>query len=452
MINFITTDVTSSPKSLIKSDLKMSWENYISELKELVGTKVFSSWFSSCKFISLKASHLTFSVKNKFIQKWLEDHYKSYILSVCRKFQIATYQIIVNESNEIAPEVKKKDNDNLSVFDERYTFRNFVVSPSSNEIAYAAAYAIADSEYTNKRSNPLFIYGNVGLGKTHLMHAIGHHVQSKYPNKKVLYMSAEKFVQSFVQSLMNNNNSFRNLLRSVDILMVDDIQFICGKNKTQEEFFNTFNILLENSKQIIVSCDKPPSNLDKLEDRLKSRLAWGLTVDIHETNYELRLGILKSKVMGLNCKIDIVVLEFLAENLDTNVRELEGALNKIVMYSSLMKVDITLPVAKNIMKDIIKVKKESVSIEDIQAKVSHYYKINLKDMLSISRKKSFVKTRQIAMYLCKKLTNHSLVEISRKFDRKDHTTVLHAVQTIKNQYENDDNIRSQIDEMIDLFM
>lgn len=436
--------------SLEKEQRGFSWNNFLDSLKSIVGERLFNNWFISCHFITLRANHLTFSVKNKFIRKWVEDNYKSYIMTACNKFDIKTFEISLQEEN--LPEIKVKsklEQDNLSQFDDKYTFKNFVVG-SSNEIAHAAAFSVADSEYVNKRSNPLFLYGNVGLGKTHLLHAIGHYTQQKFPSKRVLYMSAEKFVQSFVNALMNNSSQFRNLLRSVDILMIDDIQFICGKNKTQEEFFNTFNILLENSKQIVISCDKPPSYLDKIEERLKSRLAWGLTVDIHETNYELRLGILKSKIQHTKYKIQDDVLEFLAENISSSVRELEGGLNKIIMYADLLKVSITLDVAKNIMKDVINIKHEKLSIDEIQTKVCNYYKISLKDMLSVSRKRSLVRARQISMYLAKQFTSYSLIQISRQFDRKDHTTVLHAIQLIKTLYANDENMKQQIDDIIDL--
>ena len=449
MINIATRIVSNKDLNIISNE-SFDWNKYLNMLEDSIGKRVFDNWFKSCQFVSMKAMHLTFSVQNQFVQKWINDNYESYILNVCRDFNIKTYDIqILDEGDIIKTNLVKNENDNLSKFSNTYTFSNFVVG-SSNEIAYAASYSIAENAYTDKISNPLFIYGDVGLGKTHLMHAIGYHAQKKYPNKRILYMSSEKFVQSFVRSLMNNSNDFRDLLRSVDMLMVDDIQFICGKNKTQEEFFNTFNILLENSKQVIISCDKPPSSLANIEERLKSRLAWGLSVDIHETNYELRLGILKSKVSGLGLNINDDILEFLAANIETNVRELEGALNKIVVYANLMKKDLNLINVKLIMKDIIKKKKEILLIQDIQEKVCNYYKTSFDDLLSSSRKRNLVKTRQIAMYLSKQLTNHSLMEISKNFNKKDHTTVLHAIQSIKSQYESDINIKTQIDEIIDL--
>ncbi len=433
----------------IKSSFEFNWNEFILFLKDLIGEKSFQNWFLSAELISFRASHLTFSVSNEFAKKWIEDNYRSYILTASHKYLARTFEIVVKAKEEEEQAVEVKPNENYTIFDDKYTFSNFVVG-SSNEIAYAAAFSIAESEAPNKRSNPLYIYGNVGLGKTHLMYAIGHHMQKKYPKRKVLYLSAEKFVHLFVQSLIKNTDEFRTLLRSIDVLMIDDIQFICGKNKSQEEFFNTFNILLENAKQIIVSCDRPPADLDKIEDRLRSRLAWGLMVDVHETNYELRLGILRSKIQNLNIYIEEPVLEFLAENIDSNIRELEGGLNKVIMYADLMKKKINLHTVKSIMKDVIKQKKDVIRIEDIQAKVAHYYKTNLKDILSTSRKKSFVKSRQVAMYLAKKLTNHSLLEISKAFDKKDHTTVLHAIQTVKEWYENDEDIRVQIDELIDI--
>jgi len=312
--------------------------------------------------------------------------------------------------------------------DPRFTFNNFVVG-KPNELAFAAARRVAESETVP--FNPLFLYGGVGLGKTHLMHAIAWNLREKHPQRRVLYMSAEKFMYQFIRALrFKDTVAFKEQFRSVDVLMIDDVQFISGKDSTQEEFFHTFNALVDQNRQVIISADKSPNDLDGLEERLRSRLGWGLVADIHPTTYELRLGILQSKAEKLETAIPPKVLEFLAHKISSNVRELEGALNRIVAHSTLVGRAITLESTQEVLHDLLKANDRRITIEEIQRKVASHFNIRIADMHSARRSRSIARPRQIAMYLAKQLTQRSLPEIGRKFGGRDHTTVMHAVKKV----------------------
>ena len=312
--------------------------------------------------------------------------------------------------------------------DQRFTFNNFVVG-KPNELAFAAARRVAESEAVP--FNPLFLYGGVGLGKTHLMHAIAWNLREKHPQRRGLYMSAEKFMYQFIRALrFKDTVAFKEQFRSVDVLMIDDVQFISGKDSTQEEFFHTFNALVDQNRQVIISADKSPNDLDGLEERLRSRLGWGLVADIHPTTYELRLGILQSKAEKLETAIPPKVLEFLAHKISSNVRELEGALNRIVAHSTLVGRAITLESTQEVLHDLLKANDRRITIEEIQRKVASHFNIRIADMHSARRSRSIARPRQIAMYLAKQLTQRSLPEIGRKFGGRDHTTVMHAVKKV----------------------
>jgi len=312
--------------------------------------------------------------------------------------------------------------------DRRFTFSNFVVG-KPNELAFAAARRVAESETVP--FNPLFLYGGVGLGKTHLMHAIAWNLREKHPQRRVLYMSAEKFMYQFIRALrFKDTVAFKDQFRSVDVLMIDDVQFISGKDSTQEEFFHTFNALVDQNRQVIISADKSPNDLDGLEERLRSRLGWGLVADIHPTTYELRLGILQSKAEKVSTAIPPKVLEFLAHKISSNVRELEGALNRIVAHSDLVGRAITLETTQEVLHDLLKANDRRITIEEIQRKVASHFNIRIADMHSARRSRSIARPRQIAMYLAKQLTQRSLPEIGRKFGGRDHTTVMHAVKKV----------------------
>ncbi|MBC2836100.1 chromosomal replication initiator protein DnaA [Paragemmobacter straminiformis] len=318
--------------------------------------------------------------------------------------------------------------------DSRFTFDSFVVG-KPNELAHAAARRVAEGGPVT--FNPLFLYGGVGLGKTHLMHAIAHELQTRQPHLRVLYLSAEQFMYRFVQALRERQvMDFKEIFRSVDVLMVDDVQFIAGKDSTQEEFFHTFNALVDQNKQIVISADRAPGEIKDLEDRIKSRLQCGLVVDLHPTDYELRLGILQQKVelyrqqySGL--VIADGVLEFLAHRITTNVRVLEGALTRLFAFASLVGREISLELAQDCLADILRASDRKLTIEEIQRKVAEHYNIRLSDMIGPKRVRNIARPRQIAMYLAKQLTPRSLPEIGRRFGGRDHTTIMHGVRKIE---------------------
>jgi chromosomal replication initiator protein len=327
--------------------------------------------------------------------------------------------------------------------DPRLTFENFVVG-KSNELAHAAALRVAEAD--SVPFNPLFLYGGVGLGKTHLMNAIAWHIRTKKPAKKVIYLSAEKFMYQFIRAIRNKNTmSFKELFRSVDILMVDDVQFIIGKDSTQEEFFHTFNALADQNRQVVLSADKSPSDLEGLEERMRSRLGWGLVADIHPTTYELRLGILQSRAEQSGVAIPHKVLEFLAHRIASNVRELEGALTRITAHATLVGHPVTLESAQELLRDLLRANDRRVTIEEIQKRVAEHFNIKLADMQSPRRARQVARPRQIAMFLAKQLTTRSLPEIGRKFGGRDHTTVMHAVKKVEELSTADSGFAEDVD-------
>jgi chromosomal replication initiator protein len=294
--------------------------------------------------------------------------------------------------------------------------------------------------------NPLFLYGGVGLGKTHLMHAIAWHIRSSAPQRRVIYLSAEKFMYQFIRALrFKDTMAFKEQFRSVDVLMIDDVQFISGKDSTQEEFFHTFNALVDQNRQIVISADKSPSDLEGMEERLKSRLGWGLVADLHPTSYELRLGILQAKAEQRRAQIPAKVLEFLAHKITSNVRELEGALNRIAAHAQLVGREVTLESAQEVLHDLLRANDRRVTIDEIQKRVAEHYNIRLSDMHSARRSRAVARPRQVAMYLAKQLTPRSLPEIGRKFGGRDHTTVMHAVRKIEELRESDRALAEDLD-------
>ncbi len=333
--------------------------------------------------------------------------------------------------------------------DMRFTFDTFVVG-KPNELAHAAARRVAEGGPVT--FNPLFLYGGVGLGKTHLMHAIAWELSQRNPGLTVLYLSAEQFMYRFVQALRERKMmDFKEMFRSVDVLMVDDVQFIAGKDSTQEEFFHTFNALVDQNKQIIISADRAPDEIKDLENRIRSRLQSGLVVDLHPTDYELRLGILQSKVevyrgMHPGLQIDDGVLEFLAHRISTNVRVLEGALTRLFAFASLVGKPINMDLVQDSLADVLRASERKISIDEIQRKVAEHYNIRLSDMIGPKRVRNFARPRQVAMYLCKQLTSRSLPEIGRRFGGRDHTTVMHGVRRIEELRQQD----GQIDEDVEM--
>jgi len=426
-------------------DIFTLWRSVCSKLSSEYGEDVFKSWISPLSVELKNGKILCIIAPNKFLLDWVSNNYSSDIKDAINsetsdiddiEFLLkddATLRVnendIKEEFSDVNSVVSSFNADLAGKLDPKLTFENFVVG-KSNEFAYAAAMRVAESD--TAEFNPLFIYGGVGLGKTHLLNAIAWHIIHTKPDRKVIYLSAEKFMYEFIKAVrFKNTMDFKEQFRSVDVLMIDDIQFICGKESTQEEFFHTFNALVDKNRQVIISADSSPSDLDGMEDRMKSRLGWGLVADVHPTNYELRLGILQHKASTLNYQVPKRVLEFIAQKIVSNVRELEGALNRVVAKAMLTHREITLELTTDILSDIIRANDRKVSVEDIQKRVAEHYSIKISDMYSDKRSKHIARPRQIAMYLSKKLTTLSLPDIGRKFGGRDHTTVIHAVRKIE---------------------
>lgn len=449
-----------------------SWSRVSERVKSEIGDAVFRSWIKPLSFVGIKQNIAVLAAPSKFMCDWVNNHYHNQICAAwnAENNNITNVEFCVQAAGaetrpvpeshvepalvKTAPEsgniisfasaqASKSHNEDLyqCVLDPRYTFDNFVVG-KPNELAHAAARRVAESPEVSPGCNPLFIYGGVGLGKTHLMHAIAWHIRIHNPNRKVMYLSAEKFMYEFIRSLRDKNTmSFKEQFRSVDVLMVDDVQFISGKDSTQEEFFHTFNALVDQNRQVIISGDRSPSDLDGIEDRVRSRLGWGLVVDVHATTYELRLGILQSKVEALKADVPNNVLEFLAHKITSNVRELEGALNRIVAHSTLVGRAMSIDTAHEVLRDLIRANDRRITVEEIQRKVAEHFNIKVSDMYSARRSRVVARPRQVAMFLAKKLTPLSLPEIGRKFGGKDHTTVMHAVKRVEELCGEDNGFR-----------
>jgi chromosomal replication initiator protein len=421
--------------SAAKTDLDDLWKRTQERLLDEYGEGTYSSWLKPLVLIGQQEDCLRLAAPNAFMREWINNNYATKIKTILQSENdnIQRLEISVHTTeieNTPANETLLDTPDVNSNLDPRFTFDNFVVG-KPNELAHAAARKVAESD-TVATFNPLFLYGGVGLGKTHLMHAIAWHIKNNHPHRKVIYLSAEKFMYQFIRALrFKDTVAFKEQFRSVDVLMIDDVQFISGKDSTQEEFFHTFNALVDQNRQIIISADKSPSDLEGMEDRLKSRLGWGLVADIHPTTYELRLGILQAKAEQMEVAVSHKVLEFLAHKISSNVRELEGALTRVVAHSTLVGREITLDSTQEVLKDLLRANDRRVSIDEIQKKVAEYFSVRVSDMHSPRRARNVARPRQIAMYLSKQLTPRSLPEIGRKFGGRDHTTVLHAVKKIE---------------------
>ena len=428
-------------------DEQTIWPLVQADLRHEFGEDTYRSWISKLECRGCSNNSVNFNVPTRFIRDWVVTHFEKKIIKAWQKHNNTVKKINITiaktkktNSGGVETQVSTEagavgvdENDGQffqASLDPRFVFDTFVAGPS-NEFAYAAARAASEAKKAQPGSNPLFLYGGVGLGKTHLMHAIAWHIKETNPSRKVVYISAEKFMYQFVKALRTNEiMQFKERYRSVDVLMVDDIQFICGKDSTQEEFFHTLNTLIDNNRQVVISGDRSPSDLQNMEERIKSRLGWGLVADIHNTTYELRLGILQSKVERMGMIVPDQVLEFLAAKITSNVRELEGALNKVIAHTSLTKQEITLGNTQDILRDLLRSNEKSVNIEEVQKKVAERYNLKVSDMYSSKRARNIARPRQIAMYLSKTLTVHSLAEIGKKFGGKDHTTVMHAIKKI----------------------
>jgi len=438
-------------------DIDISWDLIRSELKKSLDKDTFQNWIKPIHFESHLGASLTLSVHTRFLRDWIIKNYASVIKRsyLDQGVTVEKLSILVKENNnriipgtEVVFQDKDEEEDQYyddisAPLDPQFTFDNFIVG-KPNELAYAAAQRVAQSEVVS--FNPLFLYGGVGLGKTHLMHAVAWNIKKRNPKKNVVYLTAEKFMYQFIKALrFKNIMSFKEQFRSVDVLMIDDVQFIIGKDNTQEEFFHTFNTLIDKKRQIIISADKSPADLEGLEDRLKSRLGWGLVADIHPLTYELRLGIIQAKAEQKSMKLTKDVLEFLADKITNNVREMEGALNRLAVHASLQESDITVDLVKDVLKDLLRTNSRKITIDEIQKKVVEHYNIKLSDMHSPRRSRSVARPRQVAMYLAKSITTRSLPEIGRKFGGRDHTTVIHAIKTIEEIMVNDPSLAEDIE-------
>ena len=447
------------------------WGRVRAELEASLGADAYQNWIAPLEFMSVDGRVARFVAPTKFIGNWVDRNYGARILDLMAQNGASVERLDFVASSALAavapsgaaglaagmgasgataknvaapavvttaaPAPRSARVGNMEIpnspLNARFTFDQFVVG-KPNELAHAAARRVAESDVVS--FNPLFLYGGVGLGKTHLMHAIAWEITRSRPEAKVIYLSAEQFMHKFVQALRNKDMmSFKEMFRSVDVLMVDDVQFISGKESTQDEFFYTFNALIDQQKQIVISADRAPGEIDGIEDRIKSRLQWGLVVDVHPTDYELRLGIILSKAERMQAHYPEVVVargvfEFLAQRISSNVRVLEGALTRLYAFGSLAGREVSLEMAQECLSDILRQSERKVTIDEIIRKVAAHYNIKINDILSARRARAVARPRQMAMYLAKNLTTKSLPEIGRKFGGRDHTTVIHAVKKI----------------------
>lgn len=437
------------------ADLKKLWDQTLTIIKAEMSEVSFNTWIKSCQPISMSNTSIKISVPNSFTQDILNKRYKDLVANsikaVCSKLYDIEFVILSDASDKENSKIKSDKptrsiivNDEMSsTLNPKYTFNSFVIG-NSNRFAHAASLAVAEAPA--KAYNPLFIYGGVGLGKTHLMHAIGHYILESNPNAKVVYVSSEKFTNELINAIKDDKNEeFRSKYRNVDVLLIDDIQFIAGKERTQEEFFHTFNALHDANKQIILSSDRPPKEIPTLEDRLRSRFEWGLIADIQVPDFETRMAILKKKADVENLNVANDVMGYIASKIKSNIRELEGALIRIIAYSSLTNREVSVDLATEALKDIISKKQgKHVTIDAIQDIVASYYNLRIEDLKSQRRTRSVAYPRQIAMYLSRKLTDMSLPKIGEEFGGRDHTTVIHAYEKISENLKTDDTLQHTV--------
>jgi chromosomal replication initiator protein len=454
---------------------QVEWDRVLGQLKEEIGDIAYRSWLAPINVQRVDGGEAVIAAPARVYRDWIASNYADRILALWRaeNLQVKRISVVVAPATREAPslhsigraEPKEAPPQAAAAepapgieigdgrpqpfgLDPRFTFENFVVG-KPNELAHAAARRVAEACAGPVRMvpfNPLFLYGGVGLGKTHLMHAIAWHVHKHACARKVIYLSAEKFMHQFIRALrFKSTMDFKEEFRSVDLLMIDDVQFISGKESTQEEFFHTFNALVDQNRQIVISADKSPSDLEGLEERMRSRLGWGLVADLHPTTYELRLGILQSKAEQANMQIPRKVMELLAHKITSNVRELEGALNRIVANMQLVGREITLETAQEELHDLLRLRERRVTIDEIQRRVAEHFNVRFAEMTSARRARVFARPRQVAMYLSKQLTSRSLPEIGRKFGGRDHTTVMHGVRRIEELKETDPALAEDVE-------
>ena len=449
-------------------DKKIDWKKVQIDMKERLGKDIYESWLKKIDFIDEFNNYILISVSTRFIRDWITSRYLDQILQILKthKKEISRIEFTINDHKKnslnldkkiIETEISKKDNKNIAFIKDSFfqynridpnkNLDNFIIGPS-NKLAFEASKKVSEdlSHY-----NPLYLYGGVGMGKTHLLNAIGLNLKSK---KKIMFISAERFMYHFVKSIKTNEMvKFKDYFRNTDILLIDDIQFMNGKEAMQEEFFHTFNALIDKGSQVIVSADRPPNKLSRIQERIKSRFAGGLVIDIQNPDYELRYKIVKAKIdeLKLNQSISLSISEeiqkFISSEINTSIRELVGALNRIVSFSRIYNKLPTLAETKTILKDLLNLSENKVTIDLIQTIVCQFFKISKNEMLSARRSRYLVRPRQTAIYLAKLLTSKSLPEIGRSFSNRDHTTVIHSVKTIEKLRHQDNELNSNIDNL-----
>jgi chromosomal replication initiator protein len=466
---------------LTLNNLQEIWIQTLAIIKKKLSKPSFETWLKETRAQSINGQIMIVSVPNEFSRDWLEEHYAKLISDILYEITGSRYrvQFVIprkeNDKDASPATTNKGKSDGMnfnpndhgnpyggmsqrnqhrmedlgnSMLNSKNTFETFVIG-SGNRFAHAASLAVAEAPA--KAYNPLFIYGGVGLGKTHLMHAIGHYVIDHNPSARVVYLSSEKFTNEFINSIRDNKTvEFRNKYRGVDVLLIDDIQFLAGKEQTQEEFFHTFNALHEEYKQIVISSDRPPKEIPTLEDRLRSRFEWGLITDITPPDLETRIAILRKKAKAEGLDIPNEVMIYIANQIDTNIRELEGALIRVIAFSSLNNQDINVDLAAEALRDIIpSARPKTITIQDIQVAVGEEYHMKLEDFSAKKRTKSIAFPRQIAMYLSRELTDYSLPKIGEEFGGRDHTTVIHAHEKITKQLSVDRDLQKTVNALID---
>jgi chromosomal replication initiator protein len=447
------------------------WARIRGRLREEVGEVEYRTWLRQMTLAGIDGEEVIILLPTRFLRDWVRGHYGDRLRALWLAENVGARRVdvrvlpearaggaaedapgeaglaetLASSRADAKPDAKSDARSEwFASLDQRFTFDTFIVG-KPNEFAYACARRVAEKP-ASPGFNPLFLYGGVGLGKTHLMHSVAWAIREAHSQRTIAYMSAEKFMYRFIAALRAQSTmEFKESLRSVDVLMIDDLQFLIGKDNTQEEFFHTFNALVDAGKQIVVSADKSPSDLNGLEDRLRTRLGCGMVADLHATTYELRLSILEAKALSALPALDKRVLEFLAHKLTTNVRDLEGALNRLIAHANLFGRQVTIETAQEVLKDVLRAHDRRVTIEEIQKRVAEHYNIRLTDMSSARRARNVARPRQVAMYLAKQLTARSLPEIGRRFGNRDHTTVMHAVSRIAELMQKDSGFAEDVE-------
>ena len=425
------------------------WKNIKEKLKTEINESAYKAWFANMDLEEVNGEDVYFNIPNTFTQHWITEHFmeelSSSIKSVTGKFYKVHFLVNKKKDTETSPKEEEKEQEKIQkpLLHDKYTFNNFVVG-DNNKFAYAAAMAVSNAP--GREYNPMFIYGGVGLGKTHLLQATGNKVYFQYPNLKILYTQTEEFLNEMIKSIQEYSTvKFKQKYREIDLLLIDDIHFLSGKERLQEEFFHTFNALFEAKKQIVITSDRPPKEISGLEDRVISRFHWGLMVDLQPPDFETRLAILRSKIQSDNIQISDSVVNYIASNIKSNIRELEGCLIKLLAHSSIYKTDINVELAKRILIDFIKEKEKRITLERIIKIVSEFYNIDSEEIKGDKRSKSVAQARQIAIYLARNLTNLSLKEIGNNFGKRDHSTILHSFNKIENLTRKNKRIKGEIE-------